>query len=161
MAMIQNFRRRGVPELSGLPTLPPAVNLDDPREWPQVAAPGVEHPVQEYAPRRSQSDVFDIAVTTITTFAALPTKEIDDTILALKDELAEIEADAQRVRNAYVEVTDRLLRHMERQKAVHKIARTAFAAMRDQCGALDQPELPLEPPAPEPEKTDKNEETGG
>lgn len=115
--------------------------------------------VAEYAPKRQSEDI-DRAVRTITTFGALPTKEIDDTIFQLKEELADIEADAQRVRNAYVEVTDRLLRHMERQRAVHQIARTAFAAMRDGCTALDQPELPLQPPAPvmtEQERAEREE----
>lgn len=137
MTMPQVFRRRE-------PSLPVAIDLDGLeqhlRQGQQIA---------DYAPKRNQVEDIDRAVRTIATFAALPTKEIDDTVQALEEELADIKADAQRVRNAYVEVTDRLLKHMERQKAVHQIARTAFAAMRDQCTALDQPELPLEPPAEE------------
>lgn len=98
--------------------------------------------VADYAPKRQPAEDIDRAVRVITSFSALPTKEIDDTIFQLEEELTEIKADAQRVRNAYVEVTDRLMKYIERQKAVNKIARTAFAAMREQCTALDQPELP-------------------
>jgi hypothetical protein len=105
--------------------------------------------VAQYAPRRQLAEI-DQAVAVITTFGELPTKEMDDAILALKEELAVIEDEAQQVRNAYVEVTDRLRRHIEKQKAVHKIARAAFTAMSDQCAALEQPELPFAPATTEP-----------
>ena len=142
MTIMQNLKRRIDP------TLPVPVDLDS---LEQHLRKGQE--VADYAPRR-QSDDIDRAVRVITSFSALPTKEIDDTIFQLEEELSAIKADAQRVRNAYVEVTDRLMRYIERQKAVNKIAVTAFAAMRDQCAALDQPELPLEQPKAEPDETE-------
>ena len=129
MTIMQNLKRRIEPSL--------AVDLDG---LEKHLRKGQE--VADYAPRRQAEDI-DRAVRMITSFSALPTKEIDDTIFQLEEELTEIKADAQRVRNAYVEVTDRLMRYIERQKAVNKIAVTAFAAMRDQCAALDQPELPF------------------
>lgn len=145
MTIMQNLKRRIEP------SLPVPVDLDGLEQHLRDVSE-VQSELTRYAPKRQpQAEDIDRAVRTITTFGALPTKEIDDTVLALKEELAEIEADAQRVRNAYVEVTDRLLRHMERQKAVHQIARTAFTAMREQCSALDQPELPFSAPAATPE----------
>jgi hypothetical protein len=127
------------------PALPVPVDFD---AIEQQLMPNFPQAPAEFAPKRQQEADIDRAVRAITAFSALPTKEIDDTIFQLEEELADIKADAQRVRNAYVEVTDRLMKYIERQKAVNKIAVTAFAAMREQCAALDQPELPLEPAEP-------------
>lgn len=129
-------------------SLPRGVSLDELEK--EVRAVPTE--VAQYAPRRQVVDV-DHAVAVITAFGDLPTREMDDTIFALEEELGVIKDEAQRVRNAYVEVTDRLRRHIEKQKAVHKIAKAAFAAMATQCAALEQPELPFSPsaaPAEEP-----------
>lgn len=133
---IMNLRRRD--------GLPPAVNLDDPSEWPP-AVPA--RSPEEFAPKRQQLEDVDRAVRVITSFGALPTKELDDLLAVAKDELADLEAAAQRVRDAYVEVTDRLTRQIERQRKVNKFASDALRMLGSQCAALDQPELPLDTPA--------------
>ena len=146
MTIMQNLKRRIEPNL------PVSVDLDGLEQ--HLRQGQQEQQLADYVGKRRQSEDIDRAVRVITSFSALPTKDIDDTIFQLEEELSAIKADAQRVRNAYVEVTDRLMRYIERQKAVNKIAVTAFAAMRDQCAALDQPELPLEQPKAEPDETE-------
>lgn len=123
--------------------LPRAVDLDDPKVWPPIV-PAVRPP-SEFAPRRQRMADIDHAVRQITTFGALPTKEIDDLIAVANEELAALEADAQRIRNAYVEVTDKLRAQIERQRKVQRFASEAMANMAQQCAALDQPELPFDP----------------
>lgn len=108
----------------------------------------------DYAPKRQHLSDIDHAVEAVKSFSALPTKQIDDAIDGLKEELTKLEIMAQNLRNAYVEASSRLLRYIERQKAVHAITATAFGAMRQQCAALDQPELPFESPA-EPPKAEE------
>ena len=136
MTMPQVFKRRE-------PLLPHAVNLDDLEQELR----GMPAEIKDYVPKRRQADDIDRAVQAIMTFSALPTTQLDDAISGLKEELAKLELMAQNLRNAYVDASGRLLRYIERQKAVHAITTTAFTAMRDQCTALDQPELPLEPPS--------------
>src|SRR5262245_20655126 len=124
-----------------------AVNFDDlEQHLRQVPAP-----VEEYAPPAvrvpNPEREMEIAVRKITSFAALPTMELDDLIAIAGDELADLKASAQRVRDAYVEVTDKLRTQIERQRKVQRLAAQAMAQLSEQCARLDQPELPFAEPA--------------
>ena len=106
----------------GIPQLPVPKDLDD------------------FAPKRPAQDI-ERAVRTIASFGELPTQSIDDVLLVAEEELARIKALAQKVRDAYVQVTDDLMAQIEHQRAIQKLAAEAFEELAQKSMAV-RPELP-------------------
>ena len=65
----------------------------------------------------------EIAVRTIESFSALPTTELDEMIRAVKAEIAQLETEAEEIRNTYVTHTDRLAAAITRLAAGCGLAR--------------------------------------
>ena len=78
----------------------------------------------------------EIAVRTIESFSALPTTELDEMIRAVKAEIAQLETEAEEIRNTYVTHTDRLAAAITRLAAGCGLAKETLAKLREQCAAL-------------------------
>ena len=150
--------------------LPRTVNFDEAFEQLlQVRRP--LGPVNDFAPTQNQlvrrrperaQPSVDEAVRVIHSFAALPTKQIDDAIAAAEDNLADLKMAAQKIRNAYVGVTDDLLALIAKQQQLHKLAADAFGALEKNCAAVDQPTpIVQEPAAPEQTDGEQTQEPDG
>lgn len=91
----------------------------------------------------------EIAVRTIESFSALPTTELDEMIRAVKAEIAQLETEAEEIRNTYVAHTDRLAAAITRLAAGCGLAKETLAKLREQCAALP------ETPAPARKRSDQ------
>ena len=104
----------------------------------------------DYAPpARRMEKLGEIAVRTIESFSALPTTELDEMIRAVKAEIAQLETEAEEIRNTYVAHTDRLAAAITRLAAGCGLAKETLAKLREQCAALP------ETPAPARKRSDQ------
>ena len=87
-------------------------------------------------PARRMEKLGEIAVRTIESFSALPTTELDEMIRAVKAEIAQLETEAEEIRNTYVTHTDRLAAAITRLAAGCGLAKETLAKLREQCAAL-------------------------
>lgn len=100
-------------------------------------------------PARRMEKLGEIAVRTIESFSALPTTELDEMIRAVKAEIAQLETEAEEIRNTYVTHTDRLAAAITRLAAGCGLAKETLAKLREQCAALP------ETPAPARKRSDQ------
>ena len=100
-------------------------------------------------PARRMEKLGEIAVRTIESFSALPTTELDEMIRAVKAEIAQLETEAEEIRNTYVAHTDRLAAAITRLAAGCGLAKETLAKLREQCAALP------ETPAPARKRSDQ------
>ena len=98
---------------------------------------------------RRMEKLGEIAVRTIESFSALPTTELDEMIRAVKAEIAQLETEAEEIRNTYVAHTDRLAAAITRLAAGCGLAKETLAKLREQCAALP------ETPAPARKRSDQ------
>ena len=104
----------------------------------------------DHAPEaRRMEKLGEIAVRTIESFSALPTTELDEMIRAVKAEIAQLETEAEEIRNTYVAHTDRLAAAITRLAAGCGLAKETLAKLREQCAALP------ETPAPARKRSDQ------
>lgn len=104
----------------------------------------------DHAPEaRRMEKLGEIAVRTIESFSALPTTELDEMIRAVKAEIAQLETEAEEIRNTYVTHTDRLAAAITRLAAGCGLAKETLAKLREQCAALP------ETPAPARKRSDQ------
>jgi hypothetical protein len=87
-------------------------------------------------PARDMEKLGDLAVRTVESFGALPTTELDEMIRAVKEEIAQLETEAQEIRNTYVAHTERLAAAITRLGAGCRLAKETLDKLREQCAAL-------------------------
>ena len=93
--------------------------------------------VVAYAPPSQRPDAIDRTIEQVHMFGDLPTKELDDIILAAENEIAALKADAQAIRDMYVKHTERVVNDVKRLQSEVKLSMQLMHELRTQCGLLD------------------------
>jgi hypothetical protein len=93
-------------------------------------------PDDNMPPARNMEKLGELAVRTVESFGALPTGELDEMIRAVKEEIAQLETEAQEIRNTYVAHTERLAAAITRLGAGCRLAKETLDKLREQCAAL-------------------------
>ncbi len=101
-------------------------------------------PVSNFAPRRPVEHVDN--------FLALPLKEIDDAMAALKAKYETACEHGQRLRDLFMEAREAHLANLKREKAFAEFTTEAFDALERKYSGLDQPAVV--------EATEKTEQEG-
>ena len=99
-----------IPTLRSAPTPLPSIDLN--RLANEIAKKPSE--VVAYAPPSQRPDAIDRTIEQVHMFGDLPTKELDDIILAAENEIAALKADAQAIRDMYVKHTERVVNDVQR-----------------------------------------------
>ena len=108
-----------------------------------------------YAPPAHRDDVVVAVTKQITSFGALPTKEIDVIIEAAEAEVALLKTEAQKVRDRYIQDIEQLRANTARFLRGVKLSMDTMQTLREQCEQLDGP-VPAKstPPLPAPSLKD-------
>lgn len=91
--------------------------------------------IQSYAPPAQRA--LEEPVKQVQTFGELPTKEIDEMVKAAEDQIAELKAQGQQVRDLYVRYTERLVEDLNRLQEGVKLSMEALKALKEQCQSLN------------------------
>jgi len=145
-------RRLGVPN----PRVEP-MDLDQGFAEALRKDPPMGRPVSEFAPNPARE--VERAIQTVEKFGALPLKEIDDKLEALRADMRETEALGQTIRNLIMEVRQDYLDRLEKSRKVAELTRTSFAKLAEQCADITDPSKPEaatteEAPKEEPKSDD-------
>lgn len=126
MAMMNNVVRRREPPLMKLePEAANAIAAYGPPEVRRNAVPHEEPTIKQVAQ-----------------FAELPTKEIDEIITAAKQEIEELERNAQKVRDLYMRATDRITADIRRLREGVRLSMGTLQQLRDHCTQLNVEPMP-------------------
>lgn len=98
-----------------------------------------------YAPL-AKRQAMEAPMKQVLTFGDLPTKEIDELISRTKQNIAQLEQDAQAVRDIYVKHTTRIIEEM---KALDERVQLSMATLRDLKEQCSNQATKLPPPAEE------------
>ena len=98
-------------------------------------------PVSNFAPRRPVEHVDN--------FLALPLKEIDDAMAALKAKYETACAHGQQLRDLFMEAREAHLANLKREKAFAEFTTEAFDALERKYSGLDQPKQEQAAEAPQ------------
>lgn len=121
----------------------------------RMQVPPLEQSSDTYAPKERQEKLVQMVVRTVETFGALPTTEIDEVLRAAESEIAALKAEAQEIRDTYVNRTQVLVADIKRMTEGCALARKTLDTLRTQVQALDaappaQPVLPAAVPETPP-----------
>lgn len=93
--------------------------------------------VENFAPLAMRPRALEEPMEQVKTFGALPTKEIDEVLAAAKEQIAELEREAQSVRDMYVERTTRIVSDIKRLQEGVKLSMDTMRSLRQQCERLN------------------------
>lgn len=93
----------------------------------------------EYAPPALRDRMAEnVAVQQVTSFGALPTRELDELVSAAEDEIVALKREAQVVRDLYVKHTSRIAADIKRLQEGVKLSMRTMEKLREQCSQLDE-----------------------
>jgi len=152
---LQHFRRRDRAEAQARGPVD-LDNLETEIARLAKASPPPTQSHRDYAPpAQRMENLRDLAVRTIDSFGELPTTELDEVIRKAKEEIADLEARAQTIRDDYVRRTDDVKARITRLTTGCLLAKETMDKLREQIEVID------ESPAPETMANDGAAEMAG
>jgi len=143
-------RRRGQPNPRVEPKLNEPMDLDQGFAEALRKDPPMRRPPEEFAPNPARAA--ERAIETIEEFGALPLKQIDEQLTALRAEMAGAEKLGQTIRDMIMQIRQDYLDKLERSHKVAKLTQASFAKLAEEFAAIDAQ------PAAEDTTAEKTEE---